>query len=82
MPSNKSASEKRRARIIDYLKKRLNMREPFYFHSREVAEALGLTPHEVGTNIRIIIEEGEKNIKIQKWAESHRAFTWRAEYTL
>ncbi|MDY6965222.1 MAG: hypothetical protein SVM80_04540 [Halobacteriota archaeon] len=48
-----------------------------YFKSKYIAQDLGLSPKEVGTNLGILSEECE-SLKIEKWGYS-KSTTWKVE---
>ncbi len=64
-------SEKQR-RILEYLREHADERT--YFKSRLIAEDLGLSAKEVGTNMTAITD-GEFDIEVEKWGYSSGT-TW------
>jgi len=67
----KALTEKQ-CRILTYL--RTHTADQAYFKSRRIANELGLTPKEVGTNIPAI-QEADTTIEIEKWGYSSST-TW------
>lgn len=65
-------SEKQR-RILGYLREHAS--EQTYFKSRLIAEELGLSAKEVGTNMTALTD-GEFDIDIEKWGYSSST-TWQ-----
>ena len=59
-------------RILEYL--RANVAEQTYFKSRLIADELGLSAKEVGTNMTAIAE-GEYDLSVEKWGYSSST-TW------
>ncbi len=66
-----SLNEKQR-RILHYLREHVDGRT--YFKSRLIAEDLGLTPKEVGTNMSTL-QSGEFGLNVEKWGYSSST-TW------
>lgn len=64
-------SEKQQ-RILGYLEQHADQQT--YFKSRLIADELGLSAKEVGTNMTAI-EEGEFDISVEKWGYSSST-TW------
>ena len=64
-------SEKQQ-RILHYLEN--NADEQTYFKSRLIADDLGMSAKEVGTNMKAI-ERGEFDISVEKWGYSSST-TW------
>jgi DNA-binding MarR family transcriptional regulator len=64
-------SEKQQ-RILSYLKQHAD--DQTYFKSRLIADELGLSAKEVGTNMPAL-EDGEFDISIEKWGYSSST-TW------
>lgn len=67
----RSLNEKQR-RILGYLRDRVDTQT--YFKSRLIAEDLGLTPKEVGTNMSAL-RAGDFDVTIEKWGYSSGT-TW------
>ena len=67
-----SLSEKQR-RILGYL--RANAADRTYFKSRLIAEEVGLSAKEVGSNMRALLD-GDVGITIEKWGYSSGT-TWK-----
>jgi len=63
-------------RILDYLVKGLGEGKQ-YFKSKYIARDLGLSPKEVGTNLKILSDICP-TLKIEKWSYS-KSTTWRVE---
>ena len=59
-------------RILEYLRDHVD--EQTYFKSRLIADSLGLSAKEVGTNMTAI-EDGEFDITVEKWGYSSST-TW------
>jgi hypothetical protein len=66
-----SLSDKQR-RILQYLRDRADERT--YFKSRLIAEDLGMSAKEVGTNMTALTE-GEFDVSVEKWGYSSGT-TW------
>ena len=64
--------------IIEYLKNGLKEGKQF-FKSKYIARDLGMSPKEVGTNMKILSDECE-DLRIEKWSYS-KSTTWRVEAT-
>jgi hypothetical protein len=64
--------------IIEYLKNGLKEGKQF-FKSKYIARDLGMSPKEVGTNMKILSDECE-DLHIEKWSYS-KSTTWRVETT-
>jgi len=64
-------SEKQR-RILEYLREQADERT--YFKSRLIAEDLGMSAKEVGTNMTAITD-GEFDVSVEKWGYSSGT-TW------
>ncbi len=64
-------SEKQR-RILEYLRDRAD--EKTYFKSRLIAEDLGMSAKEVGTNMTAL-RNGEFDVSVEKWGYSSGT-TW------
>jgi len=62
--------------IIEYLKNGLKEGKQF-FKSKYIARDLGMSPKEVGTNMKILSDEC-KDLLIEKWSYS-KSTTWRVE---
>jgi hypothetical protein len=62
--------------IIEYLKNGLKEGKQ-YFKSKYIARDLGMSPKEVGTNMKILSDEC-KDLLIEKWSYS-KSTTWRVE---
>ena len=62
--------------IIEYLKNGLKEGKQF-FKSKYIARDLGMSPKEVGTNMKILSDECE-DLHIEKWSYS-KSTTWRVE---
>jgi len=67
-----SLSEKQR-RILGYLHEHAD--EQTYFKSRLIAEELGMTAKEVGTNMTAIAD-GDLDLDVERWGYSS-ATTWQ-----
>jgi len=65
-------SEKQR-RILQYLREESQTQT--YFKSRLIAEELGMTAKEVGTNMTAI-QQGEFDVDVEKWGYSSST-TWK-----
>jgi len=65
-------SEKQR-RILSYLRERAS--DQTYFKSRLIAEELGLSAKEVGTNMPAI-RDGDVGLDVEKWGYSSST-TWK-----
>jgi hypothetical protein len=65
-------NEKQR-RILEYLRERVDART--YFKSRLIADDLGLSAKEVGTNMPAL-QQGEFDLTVEKWGYSS-ATTWK-----
>jgi hypothetical protein len=64
-------------RILRYLREHAQTRS--YFKSRQIGEALDLSPKEVGANITALLDragEGELDLDIEKWGYSSST-TWK-----
>lgn len=70
--TSSNLSEKQ-SRILAYLQK--NATEQTYFKSRLIADEVGLSSKEVGTNIKIICQKTTE-IQIEKWGYSSGT-TWK-----
>jgi hypothetical protein len=64
--------------IIEYLKNGMKQGKQF-FKSKYIARDLGMSPKEVGTNMKILSDECG-DLKIEKWSYS-KSTTWRVEST-
>lgn len=71
VPLDRSLTEKQR-RILDYLRSEAATRT--YFKSRLIAEELGMSAKEVGTNI-VAIRDGDFAIDVSEWGYSSST-TW------
>lgn len=69
--STTTVSEKQR-RILEYLREHADERT--YFKSRLIADDLGMSAKEVGTNMTAITE-GEFDVDVEKWGYSSGT-TW------
>ena len=65
-------SEKQR-RILQYLREESQTQT--YFKSRLIAEELGMTAKEVGTNMTAL-QQGEFDVDVEKWGYSSST-TWK-----
>ena len=63
-------------KILDYLVRGMGEGKQ-YFKSKYIARDLGLSPKEVGTNLKILSDVCT-NLKIEKWSYS-KSTTWRVE---
>jgi len=70
-PQHAGLSEKQR-RILEYLREHAD--DQTYFKSRLIAEDLGLSAKEVGTNMTAIAD-GEFALSVEKWGYSSST-TW------
>ena len=70
--STETLSEKQR-RIHQYLREHVGERT--YFKSRLIADELGMTAKEVGTNLTAIAD-GEVDVDVERWGYSS-ATTWK-----
>ncbi|WP_236035570.1 DUF7123 family protein [Haloarcula rubra] len=68
-----STLSEKQSRILAYLEK--NATEQTYFKSRLIADELGLSSKEVGSNINIICQKTAE-IQIEKWGCSSGT-TWK-----
>ena len=64
--------------IIEYLKNGIKEGKRF-FKSKYIARDLGMSPKEVGTNMKILSDECS-DLLIEKWSYS-KSTTWRVEST-
>jgi hypothetical protein len=64
--------------IIEYLKNGIKEGKQF-FKSKYIARDLGMSPKEVGTNMKILSDECD-DLHIEKWSYS-KSTTWRVEAT-
>ena len=62
--------------ILEYLKNGIKQGKQF-FKSKYIARDLGMSPKEVGTNMKILSDECPE-LKIEKWSYS-KSTTWRVE---
>jgi hypothetical protein len=62
--------------IIEYLKNGIKEGKRF-FKSKYIARDLGMSPKEVGTNMKILSDECG-DLRIEKWSYS-KSTTWRVE---
>jgi hypothetical protein len=62
--------------IIEYLKNGIQGGKRF-FKSKYIARDLGMSPKEVGTNMKILSDECG-DLRIEKWSYS-KSTTWRVE---
>ncbi|WP_336362933.1 DUF7123 family protein [Halalkalicoccus salilacus] len=67
-----SSLNEKQERILQYLREHAGTRT--YFKSRLIANDLGLTPKEVGTNMSAL-ETGEFDVSVEKWGYSSST-TW------
>ena len=63
-------------RILAYLREKAATGER-YFRSKNIAEALGLSPKQVGVRLPELAEKSEE-VDIEKWGRA-RSTTWRVE---
>jgi len=63
-------------KILDYLVRGMGEGKQ-YFKSKYIARDLGLSPKEVGTNLKILSDMCTE-LKIEKWSYS-KSTTWRVE---
>ena len=63
-------------RILAYLREKAASGER-YFRSKNIAEALGLSPKQVGVRLPELAEKSEE-VEIEKWGRA-RSTTWRVE---
>ena len=63
-------------RILAYLREKAASGER-YFRSKNIADALGLSPKQVGVRLPKLAEESEE-VEIEKWGRA-RSTTWRVE---
>ena len=70
-PVDRTLTEKQR-RILAHLRERAPARR--YFKSRLIAEELGMTAKEVGTNM-VAIRDGEFDVAVEEWGYSSST-TW------
>lgn len=68
---DRSLTEKQR-RILAHLREEAPARR--YFKSRLIAEALGMTAKEVGTNM-VAIRDGDVGVSVEEWGYSSST-TW------
>lgn len=71
-PSEPSTLSEKQRRILEFLSE--ESEEQTYFKSRLIAEELGLSAKEVGTNMPAI-ESGNFEISVEKWGYSSST-TW------
>jgi len=64
--------------IIEYLKNGIKEGKRF-FKSKYIARDLGMSPKEVGTNMKILSDECQ-DLRIEKWSYS-KSTTWSVENT-
>lgn len=69
---NKHSLSAKQRKILQYLE--ANAEDQTYFKSRLIAEELGLSAKEVGTNMTAI-HEGDFDISVEKWGYSSST-TW------
>ena len=61
-------------RILDYLRESSDRGER-YFRARHIADALGLSPKQVGARLPRLDEKSDE-VEIEKWGRA-RSTTWR-----
>ncbi|WP_254538867.1 DUF7123 family protein [Halomarina litorea] len=78
--STTTTHTEKQQRILSYLREHAQTRS--YFKSRQIGEALGLSPKEVGANITAVLANGgETDLAIEKWGYSSST-TWKVTLSM
>jgi uncharacterized membrane protein len=73
----KSLTPKQEKILLHIKSKLVEKDSSFYTRSKEIGQALGLTSHEVGSNLKKICNKVEpESFSIERWAKSNST-TWR-----
>lgn len=63
-------------KIVDYICNKIECKNKMYFKSKNIANDLQLTSHEVGSNLRKIKQKSQYSLKITKFS-NNTPTTWK-----
>lgn len=75
--STESDPATKRSLLADHIRKQVRAGN-IYFKSSNLAEELGMSPKEVGSNL-VFLKQEIDDLEIEKWARASKATTWRIE---
>ena len=69
-------TKQKEEKIVDYIYTKIKTKNKMYFKSKEIAQEVQLTSHEVGSNLKQIKNSQEYTLNITKFS-SNTPTTWK-----